>query len=148
MGASAIVAVRKAVVSAVSDLSEFADVEVMYSFKGTTSREFVYTREGEFEHAPASMRSGRNYREEIGGFELVIWVECVGGTPEEAAERALDLGQPVEEWVADNKNGDELAVDGLIWILVQGAGSLREAAGDQSSYAELVYPIRYHARLT
>lgn len=144
MGATAIVAVRKAVVDAVTDLPEFADVEVMYAFAGTTSREFAYTRQATFTHEPAAMRSGRNFRKETGQFEFVIWVESVGGTPEEADNRALEIGLGFEEWVADNKNG----VGGAQTLEVYGNGALREAVGDQASFSELVYPIKYTARLT
>jgi hypothetical protein len=148
MASSAIVAVRKAVVAAVGNLTAFADLDVMYAYQSTTSREFAYTREATFEHKPASVKSGRNFREEIGEFNFVIWVEAVGGTPADAADRAIALGLPFEEWLADNKNGAALSVTGLNWIIAEGDGSLTEASGDQASYAELVYPIRYHARLT
>lgn len=144
MGATVIVAVRKALVAAVADLGAFDDVDVMYAFAGTTSREFAYTRKATFEHEPASLRAGRNFRKEAGEFEFVIWVESVGGTPEDANDRALELGLPVEEWVADHKNG----VGGAQTLLINGAGSLDEAVGDQASFAELVYPIAYTARLT
>jgi hypothetical protein len=148
MASTAIVAVRKALVAAVTDLPAFADVEVMYAWQGTTGREFAYTREAKFDHGPAALKAGRNFREEDGSFEFVIWIESVGGTPEEANDRALELGLPFEEYVADNKTGAALAVTGLKWIEVRGSGSLREAPADQGSVAELVYPIAYQARLT
>ncbi|HKY57539.1 MAG TPA: hypothetical protein VJL80_05835 [Aeromicrobium sp.] len=144
MAATVIVAVRKAVVAAVADLAPFTDVPVMYAFKATTNREFAYTRDATFEHGAAAMKSGRNFRDEVGRFEFVIWVEAPGDSAEEAADRALVFGLAFEEWVADNKAG----VGGAYAIQVEGGGQIREATGDQSSYAELVYPIKYNARLT
>jgi hypothetical protein len=148
MASTVIVAVRAALVAAIDALGAFDDVEVMFAYQGTTSRELAYTRESAFTQKPAGMRGGRVFRNEDGAFNFVIWVEKVGGTPEEASTRVLALGLALEEWVADNKNGTALSVTGLNWITVEGAGSLREAPGDQSSFAELVYPITYQARLT
>lgn len=148
MASSAIVAVRKALVAEIDDLAAFVDVDVLYAFHGTTSKEIAYTRDATFEHEPAGLRSGRNYRNETGEFSFVIWVEKVGGTPEEADDRAIELGLAFEEWLADNKNGEALSITGLQSITVSGRGSLKESPGDQASYAELVYPIRYQARLT
>ena len=36
--------------------------------------------------------------------------------PDEADERALDIGALVEEWVADHKSGEGLGITGLNWI--------------------------------
>jgi hypothetical protein len=148
MGRSAIVAVRSTLVAAVSDLPAFADIPVRYCYdrECVDKREFVVTRDATFEHATTALRSGRNFRNEVGTFELVVWVEKVGGTPQEAAERALDLGQVVEEYVADNKNG--IGGAGDFTLQVDGTGSLSEMASDSSSFAELVYSIKYQARLT
>lgn len=145
---SALVAVRVALVDAISLLPAFADVPVRYCYdrECVDRREFAVTRDATFEHSSPVMRSGRNVRRESGRFELVIWVEKVGSTPQEAAERALELGQAVEEYVADNKNG--IASAGDFVFQVDGSGSLSEMASDSSSFAEVVYPIAYTARLT
>ena len=146
MPASLIVAVRRAVVAAVSDLPAFADVEVRFAYHATTSAEFAFTTDATFEHDPASMKSGRTFRKEDGAFEFVIAVELPGKTPEEAAERVLELGLAYEEWVADNRNLD--AVAAVDWLLIQGGGSLREGPLDQGAGAHIRYPTKYRARLT
>lgn len=146
MASTVIVAVRKAVVAGVGDLVEFGQVPVAYSYDKTCmdQREFAYTRNATFDHRAAAMKAGRNFRAESGGFELVIWVESVGGSPEDAADRALALGVAFEEFVADNKQG----LGGAYTLQVAGEGSLQEMALDSSSFAELAYSLKYNARLT
>jgi hypothetical protein len=144
MSATRIVAVRKAVVAAITDLAAFAGVEVMYAYRDKGLREFAYTRDATFEHSARALKAGRNFRDETGRFELVIWIEAPGKSAEDAADRALDLGLAVEEWVADHKQG----VGGAFTLLVDGAGSVREAVSDTSAFAELVLPIKFNARLT
>lgn len=145
---SAIVAVRTALVDGLSPLPAFGDIPVSYCYdkRCVDKREFVVTRDATFEHEPTALRAGRNFRRETGRFELVIWVEKVGGTPQEAAERALELGQVVEEYIADHKQG--IASAGDFTLEVNGSGSLSELASDSSSLAEVVYPIKFTARLT
>ncbi len=144
MGATVIVAVRRALVAAVASLDAFQGVPVMFTYKATEQREFAYTRAARFTHNPAGMKSGRNFRNEEGRFEFVIWVESVGDSPEDAALRALDLGLVFEEYVADHKQG----IGGAYTLTVDGDGTLAEAVLDSSSLAELVYPVKYNARLT
>jgi len=148
MGRSVIVAVRTALVDALALLPAFSGVPVRYSYdkQCVDQREFLTTREATFSHSSASMRSGRNFRDEVGRFMVTVWVEKVGGTPQEAAERALELGLAVEEYVADNKSG--IAGAGDYTLLVDGEGSLSELSSDSSSFAELELPVRYNARLT
>src|SRR5213075_1701415 len=101
-------------------------------------------RQARFNHTPAAMKSGPNFRKEVGRFEFAIWVESVGGSPEDAANLALDLGLAFENYVAANKQG----IGGAYTLLVEGDGELGEAVNDRSSFAELVYPVMYNARLT
>ena len=146
MASTVIVAVRAALVDALAALPTFTGIPVAYCYDKTCmeQREFLYTRDARFDHSVAALKAGRSFREESGTFELVVWVESVGGSPREAATRALALGLVVEEYVADHKNG----VGGARSLQVAGAGALSEMASDSSSFAELVYPVRYEARLT
>lgn len=145
MASTAIVAVRKALVEAVNALAAFDGIPVMYAYRQTESREFAYTRDSTFEHEPTALKAGRNFRRETGTFEFVIWVQVPAEDPEAAADRALELGLVFEEYVADNKTG----VAGVeIDLQINGSGSLREGVMDRAAVAELVYPVRYKARLT
>ncbi|MGH9460371.1 MAG: hypothetical protein ACRD1X_04085 [Vicinamibacteria bacterium] len=76
---------------------------------------------------------------------MVIQVEAVGGKPEDAETRVLQLGLEVEECVADNKTLG--GVSGLNWAVVSG-WALDDLYNDQGSLAELTYTITYNARLT
>ena len=152
MAASIVVAVRSALATglatAIAADGGMADTEVSYHWKANWQRrERIWTRNARFTHAPASMRSGRNYRDEVGTFELAILVEGVGQNAEWSATRALTIGAVVEQWIADRKN-NELAVTGLQTLTVSGDGSLLEMFNDQGTLAELNYPVRYTARLT
>lgn len=144
MASTAIVAVRRALVAAVSALPAFENVQVLYAWRDNPEREIAFTNSATFHHEPASMRSGRNFRNEDGKFEFTIWVVMPGGSPEDAAIRALELGLAFEEYVADHKNG----IAGEQWLLIQGDGALTEMHNDSGSAAELTYPIAYNARLT
>lgn len=151
MAGSIIVAVRKAVIADLVTLTGtgglLAGVDVKYCWKaGDREREQLWTQRGRGDTPAASMRSGRNFRQETGRFEVVIRVESVGGTPEDADTRALALGLVVEERVADRKN-NEYGVTGLQWIKADG-WELNNASADSGSLSELVYDVTYHARLT
>lgn len=146
MASTRLVAVRSALVAGVAGLDEFADVGVMYAWKPTQSRSVAFTSEARFTHAPASLRAGRNFRDEVGTFKFTILLELPGGSLEAAADAALACGLAFEEYVADNKTG--LGVAGVYALLVDGEGALTEMANDRASLAELEYPIRYNARLT
>lgn len=144
MGATVILDVQSATAAGVEALEEFDGIPVDPFYRDTGKREFAYMRDATFEHSPASMKSGRHFRNEVGRFEFVIWVEIPGGTAVAAAARALELGTPFEEWVADNKQG----VGGAYAIQVEGGGALKAMVTDRAAIAEAVYPVRYNARLT
>jgi len=147
--ASALVAVRSAIIDGLADHTDLRDepIEISYQYKaGSSKRERIFTTRARFTHEPASLRAGRNFRDEVGFFDLVILVEGVKQTAEWTAERALERGLVVEEFIADHKN-NELEVTGLQTLTVQGEGSLTEMFNDSGHLAELVYPVRFTARL-
>lgn len=123
-------------------------VDAAYQWKPDwQQRVKVWTRNARFQHDSAGMRAGRNYRNEVGTFELVALIEGVGRPADWTAGKAMDVGTICEEFIADHKN-NELAVPGLQTLEIQGAGGLLEAFADSGTLAELTYPIRYTARLT
>lgn len=145
---SILVEVRSLVTSSLRDLPEFADVETTFGYKvGSKRREKCWTQNADFTHAPASMRAVKTFRQEDGSFDLVIFVEGIAKSVEETSTRAMDLGHAFEDWIATHASW-EGAVEGLVWLQVEGDGSLTEAFNDKGSLAELRYPIKYRARLT
>lgn len=148
MSASRIVAVRSALVTGLDALSALDGVEVGFQYKaGSSARERLWTARARFTHTPASMRAGRNFRDEVGRFDVAILVEGVGKSQEWTSARALTLGLAVEEYIADRKN-NELAVTGLQTLVIEGEGQLNEMFNDSGHLAELTYPVRFTARLT
>lgn len=148
MSASLIVPVRKALVAGLDTQTGLEGVDKAFQWKAKwDKRERLWTQRARFNHTPASLRAGRNYRDEVGRFDLMILVEGVSKTAEWSAERALELGLVVEEYIADRKN-NELGVPGMLTLVVEGDGSLTEALTDTGSIAQLIYPVRYTARLT
>lgn len=140
------VAVRSALVDALAAEGDLIDVEVSYAWSfGTQSRERIFTGRARATHDPASLKAGRNFRNERMSFDLTVLVEGVGLNPEETDERAIALGLVVEEYVADNKGG--LGVAGVNWIRVDGM-ELQNLSNDRGSMSELTYTITYDARLT
>lgn len=150
MAGSLIVAVRSALIGVIGDDYRFPDDEVEVSFQykgGSSARHRVYTQRARFTHASAALKAGRNFRDETGRFELVVLIEGVGLSQEDTSTAALEYGVALEEIVADHKN-NELGVDGLQTLVVDGDGDLNEMFNDAGHLAILTYPIRYTARLT
>lgn len=148
MSASILVAVRTALVTGLAALPALIDPEVSFQYKiKSSARERIWTQRSRFTHNPASMRAGRNFRDEVGRFDVVVFVEGVGKSQEWTSTRALALGLAVEEYIADRKN-NELAVTGLQTLIVEGEGTLNEMFNDAGHLAEVTYPIKFTARLT
>lgn len=148
MAGSRVVAVRSALIDGLAGLAGLADVDVIYAWKfdAELPRERIFTDRCRATHEPASLKSGRTFRNERMTFDLVVRVELIGGTSEEADERALVIGALVEEYIADNNTLDG-AVSGLNWITVSGM-ELNNRGNDVGSLSELTYAITYDARLT
>jgi hypothetical protein len=93
------------------------------------------------------MKSGRLFRDERMEFDVVILVLGVGLKPEEADARALEIGQVVEEFVADHKS-NELGITGLKWLRISNLELSPNRVNANGAVAEATYTIRYEARLT
>lgn len=155
MASTRIVAVRSTLITALAALSAYTTpdakghkpkVSLSYPL-GAKDREKVFTRRARFTHVPASLKSGRTFRNETGLFEVVILVEGVGESAETTSTRAVTLGTAFEEYVADNRTLGG-AVAGLNWLVVEGDGELAELMNDRGTLAELTYSLKYDARLT
>lgn len=148
---SILVAVRSAIIDGLSndaDLTDdLADVLVEFQWSRGDTRERIFTRNARATHAPAAMRSGRNVRDEVGTFEVVVLVIGPSMDAEESAQRALDLGAVLEDWIAERKN-NELGVVGMQTLQVAGDLTLAEMFNENGTLAEFAIPVRYTARLT
>lgn len=155
------VAVRKAIIdglaTAFTALPDFngttnpeRKVSVTYAYPfggaGAKKAEKVFGGRTRIETPPAALRSGRNYRDETGLFDLVVLVSYVGGDAETADLRAYAIGQVIEEWLADRKS-NELNVTGLQTLTVTG-GESNNLGNDRGHMTELTYQVRWTARLT
>ena len=158
MAGSRVVAVKRAVIDGLEsalaadqafngDALPERRVEVSYGYdRASTATERVFTTRSRADTPPAAMRAGRNFRDEAGTFNLVVLVSFIGGSVEDAEDRAVEVGEFIEEWLADRKQ-NELGVDGLQTLLVT-AWDLVALGNDNGHLAELTYTVRWTARLT
>lgn len=151
MPSTQVVALRKAIRDGLRTAlatagSDGGQVQTEYGWPGDdlvqTERVFVTTARGT--HKPASMRAGRTFRDERGEVEVAVQVEAIGGDAEDADDRAVAIGQIVEEWFADNT--DTTGVPGVSEVLVTG-WRLDNLYNDRGSFSELTYTIAWRARL-
>lgn len=158
MAGSISVAVRLAVVDGLAErlgaLSDFngttrgerrLECEFGYD-RRSQAAERVFTANASWLTPPASLRAGRNYRDEVGEFDLVVSVEGIGMSPADVAARVDAVGEVIEDWLADRK-GNQLGVTGLQTLTVP-RGEDAEAGNDRGNIAMRTYRVEYTARLT
>lgn len=153
MARSVILEVRRALVTGITQAladsdTDFSGVSVTYAWEGAkddSRREQVFTNNARATHDPAALKAGRNFRNEDMTFDVVVLVIGVGLPPDETDARALDIGEVVEEFIADRKS-NELGVTGLNWIRVADFASQNLTHPD-GSISELTYSVTYSARL-
>lgn len=144
---SIVVDVRKAVVAGLAARAGLSGVQVTYGWPGAdvAERERIFTNNPRGTHAPASLRTGRVYRDEQMEFDIVLQVEGVGKSAQEADERAVVLGAEIEEYVADNAGS--LGVAGLNWFRMARV-EMNNLYNDRGALSEITYTVAYQARLT
>jgi hypothetical protein len=155
MAGTRIVAVRSTLLTGLAAMSAYTTLDakghkplVSLGYPlGAKDREKVFTTRARFSQTPASLKSGRTFRNETGNFNVVITVEGVGESQDTTSARAVTLGLALEEYVADNRTLGG-TVTGLNWLVVDGDGELAELMNDRGTLAELTYPLKYDARLT
>ncbi|HYJ69630.1 MAG TPA: hypothetical protein VEX15_18410 [Nocardioidaceae bacterium] len=147
MAGSIVVACKQALIEFLQTRELLNDVQITYGWPGDeeAQRERIFCGRSRAEHTQAALKAGRRFRAEESTFDVVIQVEMVGGSPEEAEERALEIGTEVEECIADEKYLG--GVEGLHYAVVSG-WLLDSLYNDQGSLAELTYTVQYRARLT
>jgi hypothetical protein len=104
---SLMVAVRSLLISGVSALPEFSDVEATFGYKtGSRKRLRCWTQNAHFTIATAGLRPVKTFRDESGTFDLVILVEGIGKSVEATSARAVEVGTAAEDWIATRANWD------------------------------------------
>lgn len=146
MAGSLVVACKQALVDLLDGQAGLTGVQVSYGWPGEAAqKELIFCGRVRSEHGTAALRTGRRFRNESGSFLVVVHVKTAGGTPEEAEERALELGTAVEECVADNKTLG--GVPGLNSAVIEDM-EMTNGITDTGAVAVLEYSLRYQARLT
>lgn len=152
---SQLVAVRKALVDGLAALPAYKAEgptgqrpEIEFGWKvGWVRRERVWTQNARFTHEPASMRAVKTFSNEVGTFDLLIFVHGVKLSQATTSTRVNELGVAAWDWVQTHANWQPLP--GLTEMLVVGDGVLAEGVdAEGNALAELTLPIRYKARLT
>lgn len=141
--------VRAALINGLAAIPSLVTAEVAVSYgwdPNSRARFQMFTGRPELQEGPASIKSGRNFRNEEATFPFVIHVELPGGNEFEADTQADIFSLVFEEWISDRK-GNELGVAGLNWIRLD---SLQCPGGptDSAFISQRIYTIRYNARLT
>ena len=75
-------------------------------------------------------------------------LERVGDQAVNIAQRALDIGLVVMEWIGDDKDGSSLSITGLQTLTVDGDGSQAEIPVGDVIAGAFVIPVYYTARIT
>lgn len=149
MAASILVPVRSAVIAGIKTALNEPRVSCTYGWEGsdeTRRREQVFTNRASATHDPAALKSGRNFRNERMDFDIVVLILGVNRSTEETDQRALEIGQCIEEFMADHKN-NELGVPGLQWIRMARM-ELNNRFATTGTITEITYTVTYDARLT
>jgi len=148
MAGSRLVEVKQKIITDLAALPSLSAVSVEYAYNaGATDRDRIFFGRARSAHEPASLKSGTTFRNERMILELNVVVEAVGGTAEDAEDRAVNtLGVIVEEYVANHRTLDG-TVTGLNWIVVTGL-DVTSLFNDRGHLAEAAYELTYDARLT
>lgn len=152
MAGSAFVSVKKALRDALQAHQSLDGIQVEYGWPGDDKldRERIWLGRVRFDHDPASMKAGRVFRNEEGTVDVFVDAEVIGGSPEEADERAQALGQVIEEVVADNPNLGNDTANGMTVnaVTVRTDGDVLNVYNDRGSLTRITYKVRWVARLT
>jgi hypothetical protein len=146
MGATRLVAARQFLRDGlVDELLGDDTVTVTYAWdpESSDAKQIFTAPPLEADHVPAALTADRTKRNESGQFRVVVHIELPGEDQETADVMAVEYGQIVEEFIADKSP----AVDGINWWIVD---RLQHAGGltGQSAISQLIYTIRFDARLT
>lgn len=146
MTTAALVAVRSALMTALAARGELAGVQVTYAHPGQSAQaECMWSQNGTVDLEIAALRAGRKTRNEVTSFEVVVSVLGPGDDQATVDTRALELGESLEDYLADNPA--VFAATGAYTTTVTG---MRLTGGlmSEGRVAEATYTVSYRARLT
>ena len=154
MARTVVVEVRKAAVAGIQAAltaagASYRGVSCSYGYSGDDDerRELIYTSSPRATHGPASLKAGRNFRDERMEFDIRLLVRSPGDAPEDNDTRAAAIGQLIEQWVADTKNGTLLGVSAVSGFVMSDL-RIENMFGPTGSMSIWQYTVRYQARLT
>lgn len=116
-----------------------------YAGDDAAQPERIFTGDARADDTPAGLKAGRTHYQERGEFDVVVQVVSIDQTLPWTKARAEELGAEVTECVADNRTLG--SVPGLNFV-VTSRWDLRTAYAQRGVAAEIVYTLRYEARLT
>lgn len=142
-----VAAVKSALKSAFQNHPDLSTIQVTYGDPGKYARTesiFLGAANDQAVVDPAGFRAGRKRRDE--DYDLLVHITVVGFAPEPEANeaRATELGQVVEEYLAENHDLGG-AIPGLLWARVSG-WTLRTEEG-AGPFTTLTYTVNCKARL-
>lgn len=117
-----------------------------YRFGDTQVAQHMYGGRARGATPPAAIRPGRNFRDEVGRFDVNILLRIPGLSADEAEDRMHDIGVVLEEWVGDRKS-NELGVAGLQSLMVE-RWQQDYYGVDRAVGVIRTYTIKWTARLT
>lgn len=144
------VAVKRALVAALTASASLTGVQVLYSsWDRDLEREAIYFGKTAWTHTPAAMRSGGSLpRIEDLVLDAYVFVAMPGSTPEDAEDRVQELGEVLENILAaDPAAAAALAVTGAKYARVL-TGELGSEFDDDTAYALAVYKLGFTSCLT
>lgn len=129
--------------------SPTSTVPVLYAFEAKKfEREAVWGGDIRGNHDPNAMRGGGNRtRAEVLTWTVHVRVRMPGGTPEEAAARALVIGAVVENTLAVGSAEDGASVTGLKHVGTTGF-ELANSEDDDAVICEIAYAVELKSILT
>lgn len=144
MASSVALRLKQALVEELGKVSALSGVSISYALPADRLHtELVWLGDFSSRHEPEVMKAGRVLRMEEAELELHIWVSSMA-RPESAEERAADLGQAVEEMLADDPKVG--GVDGLLWCYVSGYSLTTDMTAERP-HAELSLTLTCRGRL-
>lgn len=147
MPSQIIAEVQAALVALLAARPGLNGVQVSDGFGGEDEAqpERIFTGDARATDTESGLKAGRTHYQERGEFDVVVQVLSIDQTAAWTKARAETLGKEVAECVADNRTLGSLA--GLNFIVMD-RWELGTLYGKTGFVAEIVYTLRYQARLT
>lgn len=129
MAGTVLVEFKTKLVELIAQLPICADVEVRYADNlNSTANERVWLyRRSTGQQTPASLSPSRRRDETL---TVTVWIEVIKPTPDKAEDRAILIGQAIEQAIADDPKVDN--TNTLLWATVVGSETNTFETGEGS----------------